>query len=150
MWRFDLKAHLLCTSAVLAGDYDGRTTLHLAVAEGQMEVVRILLERGALVDVVDRWGSTPLLEALRLKDMKTAKLLVDKGAALRAGTFSLVKELAETDPALLQLACDRAGADVNACDYDGRGVLHMLCAAGKLSAVESVLHLGADVNQGDR
>jgi lysophospholipase len=48
-----------------AGDYDGRTPLHLAASEGRIEMVRFLLERGAEVDAVDRWGGTPLADALR-------------------------------------------------------------------------------------
>jgi len=44
-------------------DYDGRTPLHLACAEGQEAVVRFLLEAGVKVDAKDRWGRTPLDEA---------------------------------------------------------------------------------------
>lgn len=110
----------------------------------------MLLDRGASVDVVDRWGKTPLLDALQQQDQKTAELLVERGAALKSGSFSLVKMLAEQDPALLRLACERAGCNVDACDYDQRSVLHILCATGQLSAVESVLTLGAGVNNVDR
>lgn len=110
----------------------------------------MLLDRGASVNVVDRWGTMPLLEALQQQDLKTAVMLVEKGAAVKSGTFSLVKTLAEQDPALLRLACERAGCKVDACDYDKRSVLHLLCAAGQLSAAESVLTLGADVNIVDR
>jgi glutaminase len=44
-------------------DYDGRTPLHLAAAEGQPEVVRYLLAAGAGPQPVDRWGGTPLSDA---------------------------------------------------------------------------------------
>eukprot|EP00892_Ulva_mutabilis_P004198 jgi/Ulvmu1/214/UM001_0218.1 len=133
-----------------AGDYDGRTTLHLAVAEGKLSVVSILLSHGASVNVVDRWGSTPLFEALTLNKRQIAEALVDRGAVMQPCAFSLVKELAEKNGALLQLACSRAGADVDSCDYDQRSVLHTLCAAANLHAVESMLELGANVNCVDR
>ena len=113
-------------------------------------MVLSLLARGASVDVVDRWGSTPLLEALTKKMYPIAEALVDKGAAVKPSAFALVKELAETDGTLLKLACDRAGADANSCDYDQRSVLHTLCASGSLRAVERMLELGADVNCVDR
>ena len=36
------------------GDYDGRTTLHLAASEGNAKVVEVLLRAGAKVNVMDR------------------------------------------------------------------------------------------------
>ena len=44
-------------------DYDNRTALHLAAAEGHIDVVIFLLEKGIDKDVKDRWGSTALSEA---------------------------------------------------------------------------------------
>ncbi len=46
-------------------DYDGRTPLHLAAAEGQEEAVRYLLAQGVLLEPHDRWGNTPLDDAGR-------------------------------------------------------------------------------------
>lgn len=39
-------------------DYDRRTALHLAACEGWTEVVVLLLEKGADVNSLDRWGRT--------------------------------------------------------------------------------------------
>ena len=46
-------------------DYDGRTPLHLACAEGKLASAQILVAAGALLDCVDRWGLTPEKEARR-------------------------------------------------------------------------------------
>ena len=46
-------------------DYDGRTAMHLAAAEGHEKTVRFLLSRGARADCQDRWGGTPLDDAKR-------------------------------------------------------------------------------------
>ena len=52
---------------VNAGDYDSRTALHLAAAEGCLEVVKYLVSHGHPLFVRDRWGATPLDEAKREK-----------------------------------------------------------------------------------
>ena len=45
------------------GDYDGRTPLHLACAEGSMEAIAVLLELGANSSAKDRWGNSSMYEA---------------------------------------------------------------------------------------
>ncbi|XP_038550833.1 glutaminase kidney isoform, mitochondrial-like [Micropterus salmoides] len=46
-------------------DYDSRTALHVAAAEGHTEVVRFLLEACKVNPVPrDRWGKTPIDEAV--------------------------------------------------------------------------------------
>ncbi|KAM7472200.1 hypothetical protein LguiA_010383 [Lonicera macranthoides] len=44
-------------------DYDKRTALHLASCEKCTEIVILLLEKGADVNSIDRWGRTPLSDA---------------------------------------------------------------------------------------
>lgn len=51
------------------GDYDSRTPLHLAAANGHSDMVVYLIKLGAIHDVKDRFGNTPYHEAS--KERKT-------------------------------------------------------------------------------
>ncbi|MFJ9894546.1 glutaminase [Streptomyces sp. NPDC091280] len=57
------------------GDYDGRTPLHLAAAEGHVEVTGYLLAHGANPAATDRWGGTALTDARRGGHTRVAELL---------------------------------------------------------------------------
>ena len=50
---------------VPAGNFDSRTALHLAAAEGNLETVKLLINYNHPLNVRDRWKSTPLDEAKR-------------------------------------------------------------------------------------
>ncbi|XP_015164897.1 serine/threonine-protein kinase STY8 isoform X2 [Solanum tuberosum] len=56
-------------------DIDGRTALHIAACQGYADVVDFLLKNGAHVDAMDRWGSTPLADAIYYKNNDVVKLL---------------------------------------------------------------------------
>ena len=44
-------------------DYDGRTAMHLAAVEGQVEIIKMFIKVGAAIEPRDRWGSRPVDEA---------------------------------------------------------------------------------------
>merc|ERR1719266_207775 len=79
------------------GDYDGRTALHLASAEGHLRCVRFLLDVCKVKhDCKDRWGQTPLTEAIQFKHTKVAAILkrYDRTRQMkeRKGKLPLVNE----------------------------------------------------------
>ncbi|BES91719.1 Glutaminase [Nesidiocoris tenuis] len=59
-----LRRHKLSGMDMSLSDYDGRTALHLAAAEGHLDCVTFLLEQCNVPhDKKDRWGNAPLDEA---------------------------------------------------------------------------------------
>ena len=78
-------------------DYDGRTALHLAAAEGHLAIVNFLLTQdpGLDVSVHDRFGKTPLLNAVEGSHTTTVALLCQAGAALGVAEQRLASILCE-------------------------------------------------------
>merc|ERR1711871_1649039 len=66
----------------MGGWQEGQTPLFDACQGGHVDVVRLLLEKGAAVDRTFRTGATPLYIACSNGHVAVATLLLDKGAAV--------------------------------------------------------------------
>ena len=97
----DLAARLCC-----ARNNFGRTALHEAAESRRLDICRILLQRGALVDEIDDDGDTPIYLAIWRFNLDIARLLLEhraKGAPpvrpLDQVTKVLVRRRAKRDDA---------------------------------------------------
>jgi len=66
-----------CASNV---DKFGKTSLHLASSRGEAEIVSLLLENGAEVNVKNKFGWTPLQLAASGGHLEVVRLLLNSGA----------------------------------------------------------------------
>ena len=64
-----------------AVNFEASGLLHVAARMGHTEMVRLLLDRGADVNVRDRGGRAPLHLACMNGHTDTVRLLLDRGAA---------------------------------------------------------------------
>ncbi|XP_046384449.1 glutaminase liver isoform, mitochondrial-like isoform X2 [Ischnura elegans] len=71
-----MRRHRLSGMDMTLSDYDGRTALHLAAAEGHLECVQFLLEQcNVPCNPKDRWGNTPVKEAQTFGHAKVVEFL---------------------------------------------------------------------------
>mmetsp|Transcript_31994 Transcript_31994/g.51668 ORF Transcript_31994/g.51668 Transcript_31994/m.51668 type:complete len:1406 (-) Transcript_31994:604-4821(-) len=136
---------------VNAGDYDGRTALHLAASEGHVELVRFLLERKANINVVDRYGGTPLDDAVRHARDEVATLLLNFNGRMQTENVpdKVINASAAGDLDTLRRLI-RFGVDPNQVDYDRRTPLHLAAANGHLQLVKFLVSQRVDLNAVDR
>jgi len=142
-----------------AGDYDKRTPLHLAASEGLIDVVKYLIEE-CNVDPspVDRWGGTPLDDAVRGGNGVVEQFLRTKGATTGKAQVKepdtvadLIDAAAKADKATIENLVRNNGVDVNAGDYDKRTAIHLAASEGNLAIVEFLVdEMHASVNPVDR
>jgi ankyrin repeat protein len=114
-----LKVRLLIDKGanVNARSKQGRTPLMIASAgDGNSDVVKLLIYKGADLSVKDNSNSTALLEAVDANDNATIRLLIEKGA------------------------------DVNARNKSGDTALMIASSYGNVEIMRTLLTKGADVN----
>ncbi|MDF1590278.1 MAG: ankyrin repeat domain-containing protein [Desulfobacterales bacterium] len=56
------------------------TPLHITACKGNVNMMKLLIEKGAEIDVPDRWGGTPLVSAAQAGQTAAIRLLIEKGA----------------------------------------------------------------------
>ena len=132
---------------------DQRTCLHLAASEGNIHVVELLAAHGAEINAKDRWGGTPLQDAVREGHRAVAALLFERGSHLGMNDLTLAMAMCQHArlgklESLEELV--RTGADPNAVDYDGRSPLHIAAADGNKVIVQSLIALGCRADTKDR
>ncbi|KAL3699192.1 hypothetical protein R1sor_017214 [Riccia sorocarpa] len=128
-------------------DQTGRTALHIAAMSGNVEMVELLLDAGAIVDVISKTGQTPLLEAVYMGHLDIVLSLLERGASPEArnsiGWTSIHLAALRNYVDIVRLLIER-GALLEAPDREGRTALHSAVTAGHFDCVKVLLEAGAD------
>jgi cytochrome c len=107
-------------------EVDGVTALYIAIESGNLELTRLLIERGADVNLPVKLQRTPLYAAIKGGFAEIVTLLLDSGADPNQVAKSLTPLHVAADEGCLQCVVDLvdAGAEVNALNSNGNPPLH--------------------------
>ena len=151
------------------GDYDLRSPMHLAAAEGHADVVQFLLQCGVDPNRTDRWGGTPLEDAMHGQHDAVIDQLKEHAAQLGHGEH--LSSEGASDETVMDGNADHVveflwaasegnlrglqnalanGLPVNSADYDGRTALHLGAAEGNEEVVKYLLCHGHPIHVRDR
>ncbi len=100
-----------------SADEYGYTPIHWAAQKGFVEILKILKSFNADFNILDKRGINPLVSAYNENDLKTMKILLERGA----------------DPNLWK-------------DTKGETLLHYACRKGKTEIIKLLLEYGANPN----
>jgi len=155
-----------------ACDYDKRTPLMIAAAEGHIDVVKFLVEKVQVdINAIDRWGENALFCAETAENQEITEYLKARGGLeleTRGHALSLKRQLGAleegesdeednksgVDESLARYAKQgsiaelksklQGGADANETDGQRRTALHHAAKQGDPDAVQMLLDYGAD------
>lgn len=130
-------------------NYDGITPLFIAVENGDLAVIRLLLDMGANPNAEDKTGRTPLMFIDSDATPELIKVLIHAGARINSvddsGNTAILNAIGSAKPEVLQALID-AGADVNMSDETGDTPLMKAADNDDLESVKILVLAGADVN----
>lgn len=157
------QAHALITPDLDINERDssGMAAIHFAVFKGHIELVEMLLDNGAEVNIAVKSSRaklrlnvplhefSPLHIAAHLNEPEIAGLLIALGADVNqrtdAGESPLHLAVRRGNDQLVELLIAN-GAHVDAKDFEDYTPLHNAAWNGRLAVVEMLVNSGADIN----
>ena len=130
-------------------DMDGKTPLHIAAANGDSDIVRLLLKHGADPAIPDNAGDLPIHFAI-MNSFSFARLLAGNGELLwvpGADAKSPIDIAFDTDLAAVKALLEEDL--VNIQNNQGETPLHAAVERGSRDLAATLIDLGADLNVRD-
>ncbi|XP_071124004.1 uncharacterized protein [Mytilus edulis] len=132
---------------------ENKSVLHIACLKGYIEIVKILLDHRATVDIPDAGELTPLHLACSNGQYKTAELLLNSGANVNAldklGRTPVYHACTGDYKDIVKLLIKRK-ANINKSTLNGSTPLHAACEHEIVDIVNILLNNGAKVDVQDR
>ncbi|MDR2028151.1 MAG: ankyrin repeat domain-containing protein [Treponema sp.] len=132
-------------------DRQGRTPLHVAAELEDPDLAAFFIALRAEVDALDRQNRTPLGISTEKRDGPTAAVLAAAGADIHhpipGGDSPAIRAVALGGGFLSAILTP---ASVQSADSEGRTILHLAAAAGKVEILDTILNAGNVLNKWDK
>ncbi|KAG0473804.1 hypothetical protein HPP92_015661 [Vanilla planifolia] len=125
-------------------DSRGETLLHLAISRTRPDLVQLLLEYGANVEIRNRAGWSSLEAAAAAGEVLISELLLARGASTeRSSAWGPIHHAAFTGQVELTKLLLSKGASVDETTADGRTALHLAVEERRRKCVAMLMSVGA-------
>ena len=124
-------------------DDEGRTALHLAADKYHADVVQVLIDAGADIEVRTVGGHLPLHFACRSGSLDVVKLLVRAGAGVRVSCLVFATIFGHTETVRYLLCLPEV--EVDHANDEGRTALHLAADNEHEDVVQVLIDAGADI-----
>lgn len=128
------------------------TPLHRAASNGSLELVKLLVSKGAKVNAVSKELSMPLAEAVRADNLEIAKFLLEHGAdkTINHADDEFQTAIFKARSAKMAQLLIANGANVSESDKKGQAILlHAIVCHLDFDLLKVLLQNGADINARD-
>ena len=129
--------------------YRKRSLIDTAIVKGKYEIIPLLIDRGADINLKIRYDHTPLFRAISQEKLNLAKLLIDNGADVNAkdntGKSLLFHTFDYGNIDLIKLLLEN-GADANIKDRFGDTLLFIAINGNNIDLAKLLINHGADIN----
>lgn len=145
-----VRTIFLLLSLIIVFPACSQITLMEAVKNGDSATVKVLLDRGAEVNIKTGEGRTALMEAASRGDAATVQTLLDKDADIKAkdsgGNTALMNAVVSGNLQTVKILLN-AGLDVNAESEYGWTPLVFASAFGYTEIVKAIVDEGGDISE---
>ncbi len=127
-----------------ATNSQGKTALEQAVASGDRQGVKTLINAGADINAKNSQGKTALDQAIESGDKQAISILADAG--VRVDLEAMLQSAAESNDVNKMRQLVRVGANINAKDDNGWTTLHTAAVMNSAAIAKYLLDAGMKVN----
>ena len=128
---------------------EGRTQLHVACIDGNVELVQALIDGGSSLSAKDIWGKEPMFYAMLTGQVAIVHKLANAGARLSdeskmemANRYCCSAADGDIKTLKKMLACN---IPIDSVDYSRQSALQLAALHGRAEVVKFLVDLGVDI-----